>query len=229
MCEIWKRLGEEPGSREDRQAYWHHPLRRLCEQLEQHLGIPRDDLEKAALRLNSALGLRGMDPFPNPDGTDGDPGLPNWLSMLPKFKALDRDGTTARLWESLSEAYQDELGELCEDVSPAPSDGVHDTDSAWVTAAILWPERFRGRKGPKGLDRFREEHPEMFRNPTRYKLEIHAGRWVTYWHQVEQNSSESLGEPPESIADDPEAQTEFLEGAADRIAKLRGEKKPGQQ
>ena len=112
--------------------------------------------------------------------------------------------------------------------NPATADSTDDTDSAWVTAAILWPEKFQGRKGPNGLDRFREKHPEMFRNPTRYKLEIHAGRWVTYWHELEQKASDSLGEPPESIADDPEAQTEFLEGAADRIAKLRAEKKAGQ-
>ena len=88
-------------------AWWHHPLRWLCRELEERLGIEREDLEIAAYRLTSELGLRGMGPLIAPDGTpdDDDKGQPDWLWMLPKFKELDRDGTTARLWQGLLEKF----------------------------------------------------------------------------------------------------------------------------
>jgi hypothetical protein len=88
-------------------AWWHHPLRWLCREVEERLGIEREDLEIAAYRLTSELGLRGMGPLIAPDGTpdDDDKGQPYWLWMLPKFKELDRDGTTARLWQGLLEKF----------------------------------------------------------------------------------------------------------------------------
>ena len=49
-------------------AWWHHPLRWLCRELEERLGIEREDLEIAAYRLYSELGLRGMKPLVAPDG-----------------------------------------------------------------------------------------------------------------------------------------------------------------
>jgi len=84
-------------------AWWHHPLRWLCRELEERLGIEREDLEIAAYRLTSELGLRRMGPPIASDGTpdDDDKGQPDWLWMLPKFRKLDRDGTTARLWRKL--------------------------------------------------------------------------------------------------------------------------------
>jgi len=102
MCDTW-------GSKADRDAYWHHPLLWLCRQLEESLGIDRDDLKTAAYRLDSTHGLREMEPFPNPDGSEGDPALPDCLGMFPKFKELDRDGTTTRLWQELVNDHPDVL------------------------------------------------------------------------------------------------------------------------
>ena len=112
--DLWNRLHEEAGSqeaREARTAYWWHPLQWLCRELEERLGIEREALETAAYRLNSTLGLRGMEPFPAPDGTIADKGQPDWLWMLPKFKELDRDGTTARLWKQMQGDYAVVLNE----------------------------------------------------------------------------------------------------------------------
>ena len=48
-------------------------------------------------------------------------------------------------------------------------------ESAWVPAAALWTERKEFEGSRKKLNKFREHHREMFRNPSRYKMEIHAG------------------------------------------------------
>ena len=101
----WKQTyGKEQWTREESDEYWRHPLLWACKWLEQRLGIKREDLEVAALRLNTPLGLRGMDDLPGPNGTT-DKGQPDWLWMVPKFRKLDRDGTTAKLWQSLQEDY----------------------------------------------------------------------------------------------------------------------------
>jgi len=102
--DLWNQRDSEAvfqATREARAAYWEHPLVWLCERLEERLGIDRNELEIAAGRLNTTLGLRGMEPLPAPDGTVADEGQPDWLWMLPKFKELDRDGTTASLWGKL--------------------------------------------------------------------------------------------------------------------------------
>jgi len=101
LVEILKRLGAHrramheqtygnpPWTREQSDAYFCHPLVRACDWLEQRVGISRHDLEHAALRLTTPLGLKGMEPFPNPDGTEGDPEIPDWLWMTAKFRELD--------------------------------------------------------------------------------------------------------------------------------------------
>ena len=102
-------------------------------------------------------------------------------------------------------------------------------DSPWVPAINLWLFRFKSRKGRASLNHFREQHPEMFRNPSRYKLEIHAPLWTTHWAEKDAAAFDSLDGDPESIADDPDNQAEFLQGAADVVGKLRAEKKAGKQ
>lgn len=116
LVEILKRLeahrraaheqtyGNPPWTREQSDAYWYHPLVRACEWLEQRVGISRHDLEHAAFRLTTPLGLRGMDPLTGPGGRT-DAGQPDLLWMIPKFRELDQDGTTVRLWQSLVEKY----------------------------------------------------------------------------------------------------------------------------
>jgi len=106
--DLWNQRDSEAvfqATREARAAYWEHPLVWLCERLEERLGIDRNELEIAAGRLNTTLGLRGMEPLPAPDGTVADKGQPDWLWMLPRFKELDRDGSTAGLWEKLRSDY----------------------------------------------------------------------------------------------------------------------------
>jgi len=101
--DLWNRIHKERYTPEESAAYWRHPLRWLCRQLEERLGITRENLEIASYRLRSELGLRGMKPLVAPNGKvdDDDRGQPDWLWMLPKLKELDRDGTTARLWQTL--------------------------------------------------------------------------------------------------------------------------------
>ena len=99
--DLWIWIRNQRYTPEESAAYWRHPLRWLCRRLEEILGIPRQDLETAAYRLNSELGLREMAPLRAPDGTVGHEGQLDWLWMPPKFRELDRDGTTARLWQTL--------------------------------------------------------------------------------------------------------------------------------
>lgn len=62
----------------------------------------------------------------------------------------------------------------------APSDKAHvlPSDDAWVPANILWRNRFTTIKQ---VSRFRKDHQDMFRNPSRNRLEIHAAKWAEYW------------------------------------------------
>ena len=107
------------------------------------------------------------------------------------------------------------------DVPQTPED-----DSAWVTAATLWHDRFTTIKE---VHNFRADHPEMFRNPSPYKLQIHAAKWATYWASRQKAGFEALDDNSQSIADDPNVQDETLLGAAERIAELRAKKRAGKQ
>ena len=110
-------------------------------------------------------------------------------------------------------------------VLPAPSPEASD-DSPWVPAAKLW----KGSKlsSCKEVKAFRQQHPEMFRNPSPYKLEIHAALWARYWAEQEAASFEGMGGQP-SIADDPEVSRKFLAEAVERAKVLRAKKKTGKQ
>ena len=138
---FWVRIRNERFTPEESRAYWDHPLPWLCEQLEQRLGIDRNDLETAAYRLTSKLGLREMPPLPRrPDGTVGDKGQPDWLWMIPKFKELDRDGTTGWLWQTLLDNFLNVLVEA--GLAPAGKTGqdgkVEGHDLTPETKAILF-------------------------------------------------------------------------------------------
>ena len=100
-----------------------------------------------------------------------------------------------------------------------------DEDSAWVSAISLWRDRFSSRKK---MQTFRKKHPEMFRNPSTYKLEIHSGLWARYWARHDRAGFEALGEETPSIADDPEVQEAALASAVERAASLRAKKKAGE-
>ena len=80
LVEILKRLGahrrelhaqvfgKPRWTREQSDGYWHHPLMWACKWLEERVGgISRHELEHAAFRLTTPLGLKGMDPLPGPD------------------------------------------------------------------------------------------------------------------------------------------------------------------
>jgi hypothetical protein len=95
--------------------------------------------------------------------------------------------------------------------------------SAWVPAISLWRQRFGTYKQAA---KFLNEHPDMTRSPSKYRREIHAGLWATYWAGRDKRAAERLGEPP-SIADDPEATSELLEGVIERAKTLRVKNKAG--
>lgn len=99
-------------------------------------------------------------------------------------------------------------------------------DSAWVPAATLWPGRFEKYKE---LGKFRKRHPEMFRNPSDYKLEIHSGLWTRYWDTQDKAGFDALDNEPASIADDPEVSEEFLAEAAQRMVTIRSQKQLGKR
>lgn len=92
----------------------------------------------------------------------------------------------------------------------------------FVSASTLWREKF---KTNRELTKFRQKHPEMFRNPSPYKLEIHAARWACYWAKRDKAGFEALGENAVSIADDHDVQDVALAEAAQRAAEIRAQKK----
>lgn len=100
------------------------------------------------------------------------------------------------------------------------------TDSAWVPANKLWPEKFSKYKD---LTKFRQQHPDMFQHPSKFRLEIHAGLWASYWAARSTAGFEALGDETPSIADDPGVQDEVLAEAAQRMASLREKKRCGKQ
>ncbi len=109
--------------------------------------------------------------------------------------------------------------------SPLPAEVVNDS-GAWVTAATLWREKFGSRKE---MEKFRSKHPEMFRNPSPNRLEIHSGKWTRYWADRDKAGFNSLdGELP-SVADDPRVQDQALLEAAARAKRLREKKRREKQ
>src|SRR5205085_11842492 len=98
LVEILKRLGAHrralheqtygnpPWTREQSDAFWHHPLVWACKWLELRAGISRHELEDAAFRLTTSQGLRGMDPLTGPGGRTTNAGQPDLLFMIPKFR-----------------------------------------------------------------------------------------------------------------------------------------------
>jgi hypothetical protein len=75
------------------------------------------------------------------------------------------------------------------------------------------------------MEKFRKGHPEMFRNPSPNRLEIHAGKWAAYWAARGKAGFDALDGDLESIADDPAVQDGALAGAIQRMAEARAEKK----
>lgn len=99
-------------------------------------------------------------------------------------------------------------------------------NSAWVEAGQLaWSEKFTTYRQ---FTTFLGQHPEIRQRPSPThgrRREINAGDWAKYWAGQGRACFEKLGDDQPSIADDPEADAEFLIGAAERIGKLRAKKK----
>ena len=117
-------------------------------------------------------------------------------------------------------------GTVTEPLKATADDHAEEADSAWVKANTLWRDRFTNIRE---VNRFREGHPGMFRNPSKFKLEIHAGLWAAYWAEHDKACSESLDGEPNSIADDPNAQSEFIAGAIERLNPIRAKKKAAEE
>jgi hypothetical protein len=94
--------------------------------------------------------------------------------------------------------------------------------SGWVPAVHLWKEKFSTYKE---LAKFRRQHPEMFQNPSHYKLDIHAGLWAQYWAKQDRAGFEALSDDVPPVADDPEVQAKTLAAAMRKVAQLRAKKK----
>ena len=99
-------------------------------------------------------------------------------------------------------------------------------DSAWVPATTLWRDKLENNRQ---LTKFKADHPEMFRNPSKNRLEIHAAKWVAFWAARDKSGFDSLDGNLQSVADDRTVQEETLLGAAQRMAALRAKKKAGKQ
>ena len=97
-------------------------------------------------------------------------------------------------------------------------------ETAWVPAATLWRDRFETMKE---LAKFRENHPDMFRNPSPRRLKIHAGKWTAFWASRDKAGFEALDGNLQSVADDPDVQEEAIAGAMQRAAAIRAKKRAG--
>ena len=108
-----------------------------------------------------------------------------------------------------------------------PNDGRDLNSSPWVPSSPkMWNDKLSDNKE---LTKFRKNHPEMFRKPSQYKLEIHAVLWARYWADRGKAGFKALGDDAPSAADDPDVQEKTLEEAARRAANLRAKKKAGKQ
>ncbi|MGA2032942.1 MAG: hypothetical protein ABSG68_11835 [Thermoguttaceae bacterium] len=95
-------------------------------------------------------------------------------------------------------------------------------DSAWVRSSpSIWSEHFRNNKELTG---FRADHADMFRNRSKNRLEIHAGKWAAYWAARAKAGFETLDGDLQSVADDPDVQDEALVEAMQRMAEVRARK-----
>ena len=123
----------------------------------------------------------------------------------------------------------DALVKWCEAQSvdaPPKDQGGADDPSSWVPANQLWTEKFSSNKE---LTKFRRQHPEMFRNPSKFKLKIHAGLWARYWADRDKAGFKALDGDLPSVADDPNVQEDALAAATQRMASLRAKKKARKQ
>jgi len=267
--------GKPRWTREQSDAYWHHPLVRACEWLEERVGISRHDLEHAAFRLTTPLGLKGMEPLPSPDGdlltaqeekakrelcelydlmaadktppevkgqgkpvqltekqlaalaglrpksfqviseeqaealaqlpgravkrkrpSEGDPGMPDWLWMTAKFRELDLDGTTDRLWQLLVEDYPAILadsGMLVPSLSQIQRE--KQTPASVDLQDYLSATEIRTKHTPPGvvlehrrLVKFLSTHPAIRTanppgndgNPRKNRLIVHLADWIKH-------------------------------------------------
>jgi hypothetical protein len=93
-------------------------------------------------------------------------------------------------------------------------------DSAWVIASTLWLGKIKTRRK---LEKFREDHPDMFDNPSRNILKIHSGKWAAYWAAHGKAGFESLE------ADNLAIQEEALQGVEQRKLAARAKKQAGKQ
>jgi hypothetical protein len=109
------------------------------------------------------------------------------------------------------------------DVMPVPATAVDD-DSPWVQAHTLWPAHFTTIKE---VAKFRTQHPKMFRNPSRNRLEIHAAKWAAFWAARDKDGFDAMDGNLRSIADNHDVQDEALSRAMQRMAEARAKKQAG--
>jgi len=152
-------------------------------------------------------------------------GLMSTVAALPGELPVERKGAgTGADAERPGGVTTESAGKAAEPLDAAGGgDGAtEEADTPWVPAHTLWKDKFTTNKE---LAKFRKEHPRMFRNPSPRRLEIHAGLWALYWAARDKAGFEALDGDLPSLADDPDAQEVFLEGAAKRLKKLQAEKK----
>ena len=129
-------------------------------------------------------------------------------------KARSRVGTLQEAAEAVVGARRTQTAAELPPENPSP----------WVPAGTLWRDHFTTAKK---LAKFRKRHPEMFRNPSKFKLEVHAGLWASYWAGRDRAGFGTLSGDLSSVADDPAVQGDALEAAAQRVASLRQKKRGG--
>jgi pyrimidine deaminase RibD-like protein len=107
----WREIYEGRGRRE-RFHEWDHPIRYLHRRLEELTGLPREDFEKAAFRINSQIGLAPFKKTRGPGGRVSGPDRRDLRHLLTAFSRLDEQGTATTLIKELREKFPDELAAI---------------------------------------------------------------------------------------------------------------------
>ncbi len=121
--------------------------------------------------------------------------------------------------------FLDDLGQA---ISAAPietSPGAKTDDSAFVAAKTLREQR---KMTASDCNKFLKQHGTMlaqsvegkvrYRKPSKNRLNIHSGDWLTYWQEFDRRTSDAL---------DDDAMQEFLANADAEKAKIRATRKRG--
>lgn len=129
----WLREEFEP-SEDDLEAIEMHPLFFVSRWVEEYSGVPRADVESAAYRLHTAVGLAPL------NSEVGAADLPDLRPAAREFARMDQDGRTSTLWNILQERFQPILSEagLPTDSERMSLDAAHNGTAPGEPSSSSW-------------------------------------------------------------------------------------------